>query len=146
MRRRTEVQHLQAFLCVQLWYYPVIYDQVFQEVFSLYVKFLCTFLISVNGIRKHDWFCDLTRFVLIHPKYSIYPQSQLIIFTSFLFCLFTTCFGPYGPSSGETQQHYLYIYENHHTTAHPLFYNYSLIIYLSTLKSYNDNSLTASVV
>jgi hypothetical protein len=63
-----------------------------------------------------------------------------------LFCLFTTCFGPYGPSSG-VPQHHLYIYENHHTTAHPLFYNYSpiwcssLIIYLSTLQSYNGNSL-----
>jgi hypothetical protein len=55
-------------------------------------------------------------------------------------------FRPYGPSSGETQ-HNLYIYENHHTTAHLLFYNYSpiwctfLINYLSTLQSYNDNSL-----
>jgi hypothetical protein len=30
----------------------------------------------------------------------IYLQSQLRILLSFLFCLFTTCFGPYGPSSG----------------------------------------------
>jgi hypothetical protein len=63
-----------------------------------------------------------------------------------LFCLFTTCFGPYGPSSGETQHHPFYIYENH-TTAHPLFDNYSptlctsLITYLSTLQSYNGNSI-----
>jgi hypothetical protein len=34
---------------------------------------------------------------------NIYPRSQLITFISLsLFCLFTTCFGPYGPSSGET--------------------------------------------
>jgi hypothetical protein len=56
-------------------------------------------------------------------------------------------FGPLRAILRETQQHHLYIYENHHTTAHPLFYNYSptwctsLIIYLSTLQSYNDNSL-----
>jgi hypothetical protein len=46
-----------------------------------------------------------------------------------LFCLFTTCFCPYGPSSGEIQHHHLYIYENYHTTAYPLFLQlFTLII------------------
>jgi hypothetical protein len=60
-----------------------------------------------------------------------------------VFCLFTTCFGPYGPSSGETQ-HHLYIYESYHTTAYPLqlfactvHVSYCLFIYLH---SYNGNS------
>jgi hypothetical protein len=56
-------------------------------------------------------------------------------------------FRPQRPSSGEPQEHHLYIYENHHTTANPLFYNYSpiwctsVIIYLSILQSYHGNSL-----
>jgi hypothetical protein len=49
---------------------------------------------------------------------NIYPQSQLIIFISLLYSLFTTCFGPYGPSSGETQHNkdnlYIFILYYHY--------------------------------
>jgi hypothetical protein len=57
------------------------------------------------------------------PSYVYFPNipaTEDNLYFFILFCLFTTCFGPYGPSSGETQQH-LYIYENYHTTAYPLF-------------------------
>jgi hypothetical protein len=54
-----------------------------------------------------------------------------------LFSLFTTCFGPYGPSSGEIQLHHLTYFEKAiDTTTDPLFYNChsygaSLIIYFT---------------
>jgi hypothetical protein len=46
--------------------------------------------------------------IRILPKY-IPPIATDNLYFFILFCLFTTCFGPYGPSSGETQ-HHLYIY------------------------------------
>jgi hypothetical protein len=54
--------------------------------------------------------------------------------------------GPYGPSSIETQQHHLYVYENYHTTAYPLFLQlFTYMVYVSYyliihLQSYNGNS------
>jgi hypothetical protein len=48
--------------------------------------------------------------VMYTYTFQIYLRSQLRIYWCYLlFSLFTTCFGPYGPSSGEIQQHKLHI-------------------------------------
>jgi hypothetical protein len=66
--------------------------------------------------------CILLRYLYVYfPNIPAIATDNLYFFI--LFCLLTTYFGPYGLSSGETQQHYSYIYENHRTTAYVIFYN-----------------------
>jgi hypothetical protein len=102
-----------------------------------------TFLLGATIYRLHNL---IQNFIASLMYLYLYQQLQLIISTSFILSVHYM-FRSLRPSSGEPQQHNLYIYENHHTTAHPLFYNYSpiwcpsLIIYLSTLQLYNGNSL-----
>jgi hypothetical protein len=55
-----------------------------------------------------------------------------------IFILPTTCFGPYGPSSGQIQQQqHLYFESAIDTITDPLFYNCSLIGVSLVLSIYN---------
>jgi hypothetical protein len=47
--------------------------------------------------------------VMYTYTFQIYLRSQLRIYWCYFFSLFTTCFGPYRPSSGEIQLHHLHI-------------------------------------
>jgi hypothetical protein len=60
----------------------------------------------------------------------------------FYFCLYTTCFGPYGPTSGETQQHHLYFESAIYTTTDPLFYNCSLLGVEQRIRCGIDSAVT----
>jgi hypothetical protein len=70
----------------------------------------------------------------------IYLSNMPAIATEYLlvlllFSLFTICFGLYGPSSGEIQQHHLHILKKAiDTTTDPLFYN-CLFVCLMYLQS-----------
>jgi hypothetical protein len=68
------------------------------SVYYLYKKLTC------DG----DEYMDTMLEYCIPFKYipAIATENLLVLF---LFSLFTTCFGPYGPSSGEIQLHYLHI-------------------------------------
>jgi hypothetical protein len=86
-----------------------------------------------------SFFFFFVGWILLQYLYVYFPNIPAIatdnLYFFILFCLFTTCFGPYGPSSGET--HHLYIYENYHTTAYPLFLQlFTYIVYVS-LSIYN---------
>jgi hypothetical protein len=52
--------------------------------------------------------CILLRYIYVYLSNipAIETENLLVLL---LFSLFTTCFGPYGPSSGEIQLHHLYI-------------------------------------
>jgi hypothetical protein len=67
-------------------------------------------------------------------KYTCNPNRELLLL--FLFCLLTTCFGPYGPSSGEIQQQHLYFKSAIDTTTDPLFYSGSFIHWCKSLIIY----------
>jgi hypothetical protein len=64
--------------------------------------------------------------VILYVYLSNIPAIATEIFVVILFCPFTTCFGPYGPSSGEIHQH-LYIFWK----CHP-YHNGSVVLQLFT--------------
>jgi hypothetical protein len=69
--------------------------------------------------------CILLRYVYVYLSNipAIATENLLVLH---LFSLFTTCFGPYGPSSGEIQLHHIF-WKAIDTITDPLFYNCSLI-------------------
>jgi hypothetical protein len=54
------------------------------------------------------------------------PKYMSAITTDNLYFFYSVCSLHVSAPTGHPQvkQHYLYIYENHHTTAHPLFHKY----------------------
>jgi hypothetical protein len=88
--------------------------------------------------------CRITYCTLCFPNIPAIATDNLYFFI--LFCLFTTCFGPYGPSSGETQQHYLYVlWKLSYYSISVIFTIFTYMVYFSYylfiyLQLYNGNS------
>jgi hypothetical protein len=80
--------------------------------------------------------CILLRYVYVYLSNipAIATENLLVLL---LFSLFATCFGLYGPSSGDTTTSLTYFEKTIDTTTDPLFYNCSLIwcLLLSTKKT-----------
>jgi hypothetical protein len=100
------------------------------------------------ALVKEFYFCEVHPVALLTHKL---PKYALAIATDNLYLLYSVCSLHVSAPTGHLQEKhnniYIFIYKNHHTTAHQLCYNYSpiwctsLIIYLSTLQSHNGNSL-----
>jgi hypothetical protein len=78
------------------------------------------------------YLCGVHPVAIYYHTFQIYLQSQLRLLLLY-FSLFTTCFGPYGPSSGEIQYHTFWSTIN--ATTDPLFFNVIQLI------NFNFNSI-----